>query len=800
LSNYITSSHQEKKTYKIPFLVILWVGYAVGVVLPFSYSLPATVSHILLPVVFSLILLIIICKKRNSGVLLCLFLSVCLAVYYRQNWIYGRNQWSAEVAADKIISGIGTIESVTRFGFERKIIVAVKEVVCPKANIRNKLNHRIQLTFPFEDERMEEFLHRGKGIRFKGSGYNIANARNLGEFNEKKYLQGRGVFYGVRVRHPDDWSPLLQNDNWVITWIESKQESIQKRVTLGMDKFPREKAVLLSMLFGFRDRLPEELETLFTISGTQHLFAISGLHVGLLALLLLLLTRITPYTMKYSIFIIVPILYIYVQVTGAKPSSLRAFWMVSIYLIGRKLNRETSGLRSLAVAFIVITFWEPFEVLSRGFILSFAVVFTLCGLAPPIHDRLRAYFAPDPFLPPQFVSKSRRMEYSLWGLITGAVAVCFAAWIGSAPLVWNYFNMITFKGLVANIFIIPLSYAIVGFAFLSFLTSFLWDVLAVISNQVQQLTILLLIEILEKIIKIPLPFIHVRAVPNILILGTYAGLLLFFGKNNIIWGIGRRKLWFPVFFVGVSICYCYATSAPHSEMAAFSFPSGSSIYLKTEQENILIDVGDKFTCRRIVLPALRALGVNQLDWLLLSHKDKNHIGGAKEILTRFPKCKVIICDPKIKIEKFQVNQKKGQSASFQIQYLLNGDVFETDSFLLRNLYASEKGRRANQRCPVLFIKGAGVIPFLFLLDQEEMAGEIFTNILKKDLCLIINTDEDGMLPSKEVLRQTLASHVVLAGWEEGDFPSHIHPLLLERLSQLSIPTAKTKKAMVHFTW
>src|SRR5690606_30042796 len=143
------------------------------------------------------------------------------------------------------------------------------------------------------------------------------------------------------------------------------------------EKRPELAAVLRAMLLGHKHELNDEQDSLFTRSGTMHLFAISGLHIAVIAVGLhaILAVLRLPKLLRYFIGNLA--LWLYVEITGGTPSAVRAFIMVALVETSLVLRTPRNPLAALATsATLVVVIW-PLQVFSASFQMSYGIVAAL---------------------------------------------------------------------------------------------------------------------------------------------------------------------------------------------------------------------------------------------------------------------------------------------------------------------------------------------------------------------------------------------------------------------------------------
>src|SRR5256712_2121138 len=225
----------------------------------------------------------------------------------------------------------------------------------------------------------------------------------------RSYLTRRDVRRMLFVRYTEDGT-LIRNGggNPIMRAAQKSRAWMQQALCRGLEDAPEVQNFLSGIVLGLRHQTPEDIEEPFQETGTLHLFAVAGLHVGIVAALLWMVATEARLSRKSAAALIIPLLLFYAAVTGLHVSSVRAAVMSSVLLGGFFFDRKVFVLNSLAAAAFFLLCWDTNELFSTGFQLSFAVVGGIILLADPLSASLRAIGAPDPFLPRRLVSGLRR--------------------------------------------------------------------------------------------------------------------------------------------------------------------------------------------------------------------------------------------------------------------------------------------------------------------------------------------------------------------------------------------------------
>ncbi len=234
-------------------------------------------------------------------------------------------------------------------------------------------------------------------------------------------------------------------------------------------------AVMRALVLGYSQEVSRETRDLFAQAGTLHIFAISGLHVGIAAAIFVFLLRWMGVPRQRWGLILGPLLVIYIVMTGAKVSAVRACLMALIFWLGPLLRRKPDSLSSLALAAGLIALIAPEQVVAPGYILSFVIVLGLIVFCPPMYRYLMSYALPDAFLPPE---RSRTVLFVVWKWVVSSVVVSIVSWVVSTPLIAWYFGLISPVALVSNLVIVPMAFGVVVLGFSALLLGSVWGVLA----------------------------------------------------------------------------------------------------------------------------------------------------------------------------------------------------------------------------------------------------------------------------------------------------------------------------------
>ena len=175
----------------------------------------------------------------------------------------------------------------------------------------------------------------GDELKLFGIAEAITPPRNPGEFDMRSYLARRDVRRSLFVRYPEDGVLVRHGGGHPILRAAQKSRVwMQSTLCRSLEDAPDVQTFISGITLGLRHQTPEDIEEPFQQTGTLHLFAVAGLHVGIVASLLWILAIVAQLSRKWATALIIPLLLFYAAATGLHVSSIRAAVMSSILLGG----------------------------------------------------------------------------------------------------------------------------------------------------------------------------------------------------------------------------------------------------------------------------------------------------------------------------------------------------------------------------------------------------------------------------------------------------------------------------------
>jgi competence protein ComEC len=239
------------------------------------------------------------------------------------------------------------------------------------------------------------------------------------------------------------------------------RQAQQHRLDAWLRKMPWDDpdggALLAATMLGRTALLPADAKEAFAATGTLHLFAISGLHIAGMAAALLWLTRRARLPEIPAGVAILVLLWLYVQVTGASPSSVRAWIMAAFLWGGRVGERDTPALQSLALACAVTLILTPEACADAGFQLSYAAVLGIIVAGAPAADLCARPTEEERLTPPEARTTTQKLRWRARKFLLGGLCVSLAATLAGTPLTLGHFGTASWGGVFVNLVLVPLS-------------------------------------------------------------------------------------------------------------------------------------------------------------------------------------------------------------------------------------------------------------------------------------------------------------------------------------------------------
>lgn len=515
--------------------------------------------------------------------------------------------------------------------------------------VSGRINVRVLMSIPD--------ISAGDTVFFKSGIRSIRNFNNPGGFDYKRHMAFKGIsgtayVTGDEIRIEKNETNI--NAKRLIEYARNKfSDVIDSAAAVG------EASVLKALLIGDQNFISTEVRENFNRTGTGHILAISGLHIGIVATVSFLLFKYilsffnlflqNAWTRKgAAILSIIPVI-IYGLLAGMSPSTQRAVIMVAVFLTSFLIEKENDVINTLAVAAMLILILHPPSLFLISFQLSFlSVLFIILGMEHTLYKRNRQDFTDEGW------------REKLQRKIAAFFLVSFFAVLGTLPVVMYYFNQVSLVGLAANCIVVPfIGFAVVPLGLLSFFMYPAGSVASLWLIKTCSIILNISLEFINYFAK--LPFAAVKTVtPSFFEIAWYYLLLgaVFFilkGKERkkesdrgVLNQIKRRA---PFIAIIVLIIAGYADiwywldkrflqkdlkvtviDVGQGTSALLELPWGHNVLVDGGgfSDNSVFDVGQK-----IIAPFLWRKKIKTVDTIVLSHPNSDHLNGLLYIAENF---------------------------------------------------------------------------------------------------------------------------------------------------------------------
>lgn len=577
---------------------------------------------------------------------------------------------------------------------------------------------------------------------------------NPGGFDYEKWLLSRRIGATGYVKNHSHPQLIGVSSNYVLRWRQWIAERIDKSIHDDLTR-----GIVKALSIGDRSDISSLQWTVFRRTGTAHLIAISGLHIGLIAgmvyflVLRSLLWWPNPQVPARLIAIGFSLLaaVMYAALAGFSLPTRRALVMLIIVVLALAWRRHVRKSYIIAFAVLVILLFDPLAVLSAGFWLSFLAVIVILMV----------------------VSGRIKRE----GFLRSAIAVHVVTAVGLLPILALYFHQFSMIAPLANLIAVPVvTLIVVPLIFCLLVLSGFWPSFA--NN---------LLMILDQIVQTLWNYLHWLSQMNVAVydvrqVGAVALLLALSGVGLLLLPRGVPGRYLGAFML-LPMFFSASDRLPPGEvrLTLLDVGQGLAIVVETQKHALLFDAGARYNEHSdkgtmVVLPYLHYRDIAKLDSVIVSHGDNDHIGGVFSVLRTMPYAKVLSSVPQ-------------KLTLFNASFCHTGQQWRWDGVIFKILSPPSSYWREsdNNRSCVLLIKSRR---FNFLLPgdiekpAEEWLWRQYAHKLAVDV-LIAPHHGSKTSSSEEFLRLIKPEYVLIpAGYRNRfGFP---HAEVIQRYRQLRV--------------
>ncbi len=496
-----------------------------------------------------------------------------------------------------------------------------------------------------KEKRSESRATIGNTLRIKGTIESFETPRNLGQFDAYFYYRSRNYhykFYGEQL-------VIVESD---VNWLQQSLREMRNRFSAVYESHLKEKeaGIIKAMVLGEKSGMDKEVKELYQQNGMGHLIAISGLHLTLVAGGVYKVLEKLGSPKKLTSVLIILFIWFYGLMTGFSVSTNRAVVMMILSLIAGMIGRTYDMPTALSISGIIILAQKPMLCMDSGFLLSFGAILGI-GVVNPI------------------LVKSMGLEKAKGKILLASLSVQ----IVTLPIILYFFYEAPPYSLILNLIVIPLMSVLLGTALVGGIAGILFPFLPFISRFFMGSVhvILSCYEGIGTFVR-TLPFSRmILGKPSIWQVCVYYGLLLGLiymldvmngmcegrmSEHNAwkdwtkvlkrLWAIWiKLPLWEKRTGCILWLIFCcivlipvenWNFNRPELELTFVDVGQGDCIFMRSESGfTCLVDGGstdEKSVGTYRIIPFLKAKGVGELDYVMVTHADSDHMNGILELL------------------------------------------------------------------------------------------------------------------------------------------------------------------------
>jgi len=612
-------------------LLFLIFGILLGQYVPHGVSI---VFFMFFIIVFSFLLYKI--YKLNFIILMPIF--SMLGIILLKNSLYCVDK-NIEKVINENINIYGIVNE--RVESNDNIILYVKAEYFKYKNENNKCNSNIYVIL--KDNKDAKI---GEAVIIKGKILKLQHSRHFGGYDELKYLKTKGIDYKIFADNITN-GKIKYSFNFYIKAVRDKISNIYDNV------LPKQEAdILKAIILGNKSGLNEYVKQLYQDAGIYHIIAISGLHISIIAAILVYITSFL--NKSDSSILIIMSLWIYCFLTGCNVSTIRAAIMTSIVLFGYVVGKEADFINSIAFSCLVLLLYQPLYLFDISFQYSFAAVTGIALIYPQIDKITKELFA-------------------------CSMAVALSTKAISA----FYFYKINTIDIFANILILPSVFLLV----ISGIFCGLSGLISINLSKLCALFIYCILKIYEYICLFFSSFSFSNIITgkiNIIFVFIYYAILILFvyiiiNKDNKKFSC-FKKLFLIFLSLFFTVNLIYKCAFRFIEIQMLDVGQGDCIVVKENKNCIVIDGGGSYnknfgndTGINVLLPNLRYNGIKNINAVFVSHTDEDHIKGIIEIIGQINIERIFLPCKDFNDDYYKMIVSKSKKYGIPIYKIKNGD-------------------------------------------------------------------------------------------------------------------------------
>lgn len=627
-----------------------------------------------------------------------------------------------------------------------------------------------------EEKALYENLLYKSTLHISGSFEEPSEPSHRFAFNMKDYLKHSGAAGLLKIESIQ----AVSENRTFSSWMASRRESLKKHIRKS---FPISLATEAeALLIGEQDRMSLEDRQLFQTLGITHLFAISGLHVAIIAGILYFLLIRLHFRKETVVLWMLAILPLYALLAGGAPSIWRSVSMVCIVLAGSLLKLKWPIPHVLAISFIFFVLWNPTLLYNIGFQLSYGATFAI-------------------------IYSSRFLSLPASAIRNGLI-ITSVSQLSLYPLLLYHFYEISLSSFLVNSFFVPLYTLIILPANLILLgMTFLWAPGAEIFFHIYEPMRGLVEAFMESLAAIPHQMWNPGKPEPLIVILLMASVMVFYVLAEKCFRLWQLLILLVPAILFTLIPYTDGSlkvtflDVGQGDSAVIELPYRKGVYvidagglLRFDQEAFQEREKPYEIGRQIVVPYLKGKGISAVDILILSHADADHAEGAEELFKLLSIDQLHLTPGSFETDLMQALAPHAQEAAAVYPYA--GSSWRSGEIQFTYLSPSDGGYEGNNDSLVLLLE-TGSSRILFTGDLEaEGEAEIMENYRNEiaNLSLLKVGHHGSKTSSSEAFLETVRPALSIFSTGKDNRYGHPAAEVVERFENLQLNTLNTAES------
>lgn len=757
----------------VPFYIFLIVIYII-IQLPYSkkkfriFSIKRYFRYLKLIFRINIILTIIISSLTSN-----------LIINYQENKYYSLYREGQDIQLTAIVvSNKQQKEYYDRY----KIQIPSKEIIYINVDKNKKLEY-------------------GDKIEIKGEFQEPQTARNYKGFNYKQYLKTLKIYGTVKVSSIETLekkcaNKLLQISNSIFLKIKT---NIEKTYNKNIS------TIILGVMLGYTEQIDENIKQDFSTSNISHVLAVSGMHISYIIFLIINSTQKILGKRKSKIIASI-VLLIYMFITGFSISVVRASIMGILSCMAFVVYRKSDTLNNISIATLITLINNPYSIISVSFLLTYGGTLGILYFKPIVEKMIKNIKIRNRRWKYVFIKIQRKLEK-----VIEIVAVSLSAQIVIGPVMILNFNSIGIGFLITNLLLSLVIGIIVMGGFIQIIVSFFSIKAGIILAKLIEIPTygLLLISKIDMgnfLVVTPNLYQIIFYYISICILRYLY--IIFHSKNcnqtqirikNMIYLIKYKikPYWSKIMLVlGVGVTFIVILSYIPHDLQIYFIDVGqgdSTLIVTPNDKKILIDGGGSSTYdvgKNTLIPYLLDRKIKEIDYVIISHFDQDHIGGLLNVLKELKVGKVIIGKQGEESEQYVLFRKILDEKEIPVIVVKQGNIINIEKdLIIKILFPEDELITENvlNNNSLVFKLEYKKFEMLFTGDIEEVAEKQLLKMysngeLKADVLKVAH--HGSKTSSTEKFIKTVKPRIALIGVGDNNKFGHPNEAILNRLKEL----------------